>query len=160
MRQPVAAVLTVLVLQVACSEGDDPMSPESLAGTYPLAQVNGGALAVFHPVQAFNCQAAFQSGGLEIHADDSFRLDLNYYYQCSEPSPNDGPGSLIVTGSEARVVGNALYLEGCGPPTTMNACPPWSLEVRAASPDLTVQFLDNQARFWGDPVFTMGPRQD
>jgi hypothetical protein len=159
MRSFIVIVSTIVIAALGCSK-DDPLSPESLAGIYPLAQVNGGDPSAYHPVGALNCTAAFQTGSLEIKRNHDFQLDIAYFYVCQTPSVNDGAGIITVYGDGARVINGVLYLDGCGPALTgQSTCPPWSLEVRKSSPNLAVRFLSTAALFWGDPTFTMGPRQ-
>ena len=159
MRAAIALVTGALIALSGCGE-DDPLSPENLAGTYPLALVNGGSPSEYHAVAAADCTAAFQTGSLIINRDHSFEFQVAYYYHCTTTNAMEGPGTIIVVGDDARIVNGVLYLDGCGPALgTPTACPAWTLDVRPSLPQLTVQFLGAAALFWGDPVFTMGPRE-
>lgn len=89
MRVVMMAVLAASLVAAGCS--DDPLSPRTLAGRYPLALVNGEAPGQYFPVEAINCQAAFQQGELEIKSNSDFRLELSYYYNCSVRVPVRDP---------------------------------------------------------------------
>jgi hypothetical protein len=155
----IAMVMCAAVLATTGCSKDDPLSPKSLAGTYPLALVNGEAPGKYFQVAAVSCQGMFSQGSLVLNKDESFRLELSYYYFCSTENPDAGPGTLIVVGSDARVIGDVLYLDGCGAPTQASSCPVYALQVKRSQDNLQLEFLSSAAVFWNDPVFTMGPRQ-
>ncbi|HEX9564971.1 MAG TPA: hypothetical protein VF981_13400 [Gemmatimonadaceae bacterium] len=158
MRLVFMVALSVAIGMSACTD-DNPLAPKSLAGTYPLLQVNSVDPGVYNPVGAVTCAAAFQTGSLRINANGSFQFDVAYYYLCDPAGASDGPGIITVAGDDSRIVGEVLYLEGCGPALGQpTQCPPWTLQIQRALPNLTVEFLSTAASFWGDPVFTMGPR--
>ena len=157
MRMAMVVVAAAFVA-AGCSK-DDPLSPKSLAGTYPLALVNGEAPGKYFQVAAVACQANFSQGSLVLNRDNSFRLELSYYYHCTIDNPDEGAGTILVVGNESRVIGDVLYLDGCGAPTQTVSCPAYALQVTRAQDNLEVEFLSTFATFWNDPVFTMGPRQ-
>jgi hypothetical protein len=152
------ALLFALAL-VGCS-GDDGLSPRDIAGTYALAEVNGEVPGTPLQLAGANCTAAFTSGSLTVMGSGSFVFSASYTYLCvGAPAPGLLL-QLVISGDDVRTVGSSLYMTGCGPIEVQSQpCPLWSLSVRPSLPMVTVEFLDARAAFWGDPVFTMGPRQ-
>ena len=74
MRLMFVVVAGAMIAGIGCSN-NDPLSPKSLAGNYPLAQVNGNAPGTYFQVQAVSCTAAFTGGNLEFKTDGSFSME-------------------------------------------------------------------------------------
>ena len=159
------SVIAVALAFSACSD-DSPLSPADIAGTYALSDVSGMGLNTPHQLAGEPCTATFSEGSMTINRNESFSLNFTYRYHC-QGSPEPGLLiQLIITGNEARNVGEWLYLSGiatsgtCGPAGNAGSpCPNYTLAVRPELPMLRVEFLDARAQFWGDPHFTLGPRQ-
>lgn len=158
-------VVAVAVALSSCSD-DSPLSPADIAGTYALADVSGMGLDTPHQLGGANCTATFTGGSMTINRDEQFSLNFTYRYLCEgEPAPGLLL-QLIIVGDEARNVGEWLYMTGvvtsgtCGPVgQASQPCPYWGIAVRPELPMIRVEFLDARAAFWGDPRFTLGPRQ-
>jgi len=135
--------------------------PADVAGRYPLSQVDGHAPGWYHQLGAIDCQAAFIAGKLEIQPTGAFDLDLDYDFRCIGTDPFDGSGNLSVYGSSMREEGEVLMLYGFGPdlinpPSTDH----WTLEARRSGSQLIVRFVGFARTYWGDPVLTLGPKQE
>lgn len=158
-------LLATAAAVTACSDGDSALAPGDISGTYALTDVNGMGLNTPHQLAGENCTASFTEGSMTISANDDFSLNFYYRYLC-QGTP--APGlllQLIITGNDVRNVGEWLYMTGvatsgtCGPAGLLPACPIFGIAVRPELSMIRVEFLDARAAFWGDPRFTLGPRQ-
>lgn len=164
MRRALVVAVAAVLLS-ACSD-DSPLSPADIAGTYALTDVNGMGLNTPHQLGGANCTATFTDGSMTISRNDQFSLNFTYRFLCAGET---APGlllQLIIVGDEVRNVGEWLYMTGtatsgtCGPVGNPSPpCPIYGVAVRPELPMIRVEFLDARAAFWGDPRFTLGPRQ-